>query len=263
MDKKPVFGTKEWADTTADICKGCPNDCHYCYAKAAAAKWARCEPEHWRKIELYWTKLKRVEKMKPCKVMFPAHHDILSGILPQCLEAIERLLLAGHDLLIVSKPQTHCIEEICSAFSGYKDRILFRFTIGSTDDKVLRLWEPNAPDFVERKRSLVHAYAKGFRTSVSAEPMLDEDQDALVRELGSYVNDAIWFGKPNFLIQRLAVNHAPVEIRKAGFELISGFTDSYIHSLYERYKDNPGIKWKESIKKIVGLEVATKAGTDL
>lgn len=261
MSKK-VFGTKEWANETADICKGCSNDCTYCYAKAVAARYGRRPPEHWRQLDLYWSKLKRVEKMSPCKVMFPAHHDIFPAILPECLEAIGRLLGAGHELLIVSKPQVSCIEEICSAFTEYRDKILFRFTIGSVDDKVLRLWEPCAPEYVERKRSLAHACSRGFRTSVSAEPMLDTNPAALVKELGPMVNDAIWFGKPNFLLQRLTLNHAPAKVRSEAFTLLEAFDTEYIRALYETYKDNPGIKWKESIKKVVGLEVATATGTD-
>jgi hypothetical protein len=33
--------------------------------------------------------------------------------------------------------------------------------------------------------------------------------------------------------------------------------------LYERYRDNPLIKWKESIKKVVGIDLLTEAGLDI
>ena len=36
-----------------------------------------------------------------------------------------------------------------------------------------------------------------------------------------------------------------------------------IMKLYHKYKDNPKIKWKESIKKIVGIEIPTEAGLDI
>ncbi len=39
-------------------------------------------------------------------------------------------------------------------------------------------------------------------------------------------------------------------------------SDEFIWDLYSRYKDNPKVKWKDSIKKIVGLEVATEPGLD-
>ncbi len=46
-------------------------------------------------------------------------------------------------------------------------------------------------------------------------------------------------------------------------ELLGLFTDERIMELYELYKNNPTIKWKESIKKIVGIEIPTQAGLDI
>jgi len=39
--------------------------------------------------------------------------------------------------------------------------------------------------------------------------------------------------------------------------------NEYIRALYSRHKYNPQIKWKESIKKVVGLAVATESGLDI
>jgi hypothetical protein len=44
--------------------------------------------------------------------------------------------------------------------------------------------------------------------------------------------------------------------------LLASQSDGKIRLLYERLKSNPKIKWKESIKKVVGLPVATVAGYD-
>jgi hypothetical protein len=44
--------------------------------------------------------------------------------------------------------------------------------------------------------------------------------------------------------------------------LIGWQSEENIKQLYFRYKDNPLIKWKDSIKKGVGLKVSTKAGID-
>ena len=93
--------------------------------------------------------------------------------------------------------------------------------------------------------------------------MLDFDQAALVRELGPYVTECIWFGKPNFMSQRLTLNGAPDDIKAAGKFLADSFTDEYIKDLYEMFKDNTGVKWKESIKKVVGIEVPTESGLDI
>ena len=42
-----------------------------------------------------------------------------------------------------------------------------------------------------------------------------------------------------------------------------GQTDSIIKSIYRRYKDNPLIKWKAEIKKVVGIPLAEKPGMDI
>ena len=42
-------GTKEWAETTENICRGCPNNCLYCYAASYANRFklkARSEWNH-------------------------------------------------------------------------------------------------------------------------------------------------------------------------------------------------------------------------
>jgi len=42
-----------------------------------------------------------------------------------------------------------------------------------------------------------------------------------------------------------------------------GQTDSIIKSIYWRYKDNPLIKWKAEIKKVLGIPLAEKPGMDI
>ena len=39
--------------------------------------------------------------------------------------------------------------------------------------------------------------------------------------------------------------------------------DDNIWTLYYRYKEDPKIKWKESIKKIVGIKAPEKSGMDI
>jgi hypothetical protein len=43
---------------------------------------------------------------------------------------------------------------------------------------------------------------------------------------------------------------------------LSWQSDDNIKALFERYKGNPKVKWKESIKKVVGIALATEAGLD-
>jgi hypothetical protein len=45
-------------------------------------------------------------------------------------------------------------------------------------------------------------------------------------------------------------------------QLLDSQNDERIWELYNRLKDNTKVRWKESIKKVVGLELATEAGLD-
>ena len=42
-----------------------------------------------------------------------------------------------------------------------------------------------------------------------------------------------------------------------------GQTESIIKSIYGRYKDNPMIRWKKEIKKVVGIPLAIQNGLDI
>jgi hypothetical protein len=46
-------------------------------------------------------------------------------------------------------------------------------------------------------------------------------------------------------------------------QLKDSLSDGYILDLYSKYKDNPQIKWKDSIKKIVGIEIPIEPGLDI
>jgi len=173
------------------------------------------------------------------------------------LEFLRHILEAGNEVLIVSKPHLVCIKAICKEFEKYKDKILFRFTIGSADDAVLKFWEPNAPGFKERLACLKLAYKKGFGASVSCEPMLDNNIDKVIKKCSPYVTETIWVGKINHLIGvtgrgRLDFNghNDPATLAKAE-ELVEWQSDENILKLVERYKNNPMIRWKESIKRII------------
>ena len=87
--------------------------------------------------------------------------------------------------------------------------------------------------------------------------------DAVVVAVMPFVTDAIWIGKINQLRARLKINKADAETLGRGEELISIQSDDRIRALYARLKDNPKIKWKESIKRLVGLEIAQESGLDI
>lgn len=244
--------------------KGCSNDCKYCYSKEMAIRFKRKTPETWKIEEVNWAAYNKIVKQREGYIMFPSTHDITPEHLDLAIDYLKRMLGNGNRVLIVSKPSYQCIKQICNTFKDYKDSILFRFTIGSTNNKTLKFWEPNAPDYAERKNALVYSFDMGFQTSLSCEPMLDNKIDKVIEDLSPYVTDAIWLGKMNFAIRRLRTNgHLDAENQAVAEQLLEWQNDDAIKKLYKKYKDNPQIKWKESIKKVVGLEVSTIKGKDM
>lgn len=204
----------------------------------------------------------KLHKKYDGQVMFPSSHDITPNNLDACLTAMKNLLVTGNRVLVVSKPHLECIKAICEILKPYKRQILFRFTIGACDDRILSFWETNAPGYDERKQCLIYAYQLGFQTSVSVEPMLDSwNIDTLIGELLPYVTNAIWIGTMNNL-GRFGKGSDMV-LQQAIEKIKRGQTDIIIKSIYQRHKNNPLVKWKKEIKKIVGIPLAEKPGMDI
>jgi hypothetical protein len=80
---------------------------------------------------------------------------------------------------------------------------------------------------------------------------LDKNVDDLIYQLSPYVTDTIWIGKPNKLLYRTKLNgYADTESIERCNELLEWINDpKFILDLYSRYKDNPLIRWKDSISK--------------
>lgn len=258
-----VFGTHEWAVKTVNFITGCQHDCKYCYSKEMAIRFKRKTKNTWKNETVRETIPETFKKIDGT-IMFPSSHDIHPCHIDETINVIEKLLVAGNQLLIVTKPHYECITAICEIFHKYKEKILFRFTIGSADSEILKFWEPGAPDFKERISALKYAYNEGFQTSVSCEPMLDNNIDEVVEKALPYVTDSIWLGKANYLIKRLKLNgYRDRQIINKAEQLLEWQSDENVKSLYNKYKNTKKIKWKESIKSVVGIEIPTTKGLDI
>ena len=246
------LGNKQWAPYSENCLLGCAHDCRYCYAKAMAAQHKRIKSQDWKNEKLRPNILQKKFHKRDGVIMCPSSHDITPTHLSECLTFIRNILAPGNEVLIVTKPHLECVKVICGELADYRNKILFRFTIGSSDSTTLKFWEPNAPDFAERLASLKYAFSEGYQTSVSSEPMLDDNIGDVINQVSPYVTDSIWLGKMNNLRSRLALNgeNDPVTIQKAK-QLKQWQSDENIKQLYSRYKDNPQIKWKGSIKKVI------------
>jgi DNA repair photolyase len=262
-NSKPVSGTKEWSKSNINFINGCAHDCKYCYAKANAIRFKRKTRDTWKQEEVRIDKLVPNVKPKDGYTMFPSSHDISLENVHHALAVLDVLLNKGHRVMIVSKPHLEVVEAICQQFGDYRENILFRFTIGSLDSDTLRFWEPNAPSFEERLASLKHAYLMGFMTSVSCEPALDTNTIELAETVLPYVTDAVWLGKANRLKGIIKLNCGDDQVTlKAADELIKNQSIEWAQGLFEHFKDNPQIKWKESMKKVLGLERSSEIGRD-
>ena len=185
-------------------------------------------------------------------VGFPSSHDILPTNIDAYLIVLGKFLRAGNEVLMVSKPRLDCINRICEAVQFFKDKILFRFTIGAMNDDILSYWEPNASTYDERKKCLQYAFNLGFRTSVSMEPMLDtKNIDALVKDLLPFVSEDIWLGTMNQLsrIKKGADKRLLSEL-----EIIeAGQRPEMLLEIERIYENNPKIKWKTEALKIIKM----------
>ena len=262
MDKRKarISGTKEWSVQSVNCLTGCSHDCRYCYARANALRFGRItSADQWRTPQVRQREIDKRRTRAPGRVMFPSTHDILPDFLEPCLAVLRNLLAAGNEVLLVSKPHLACIEAICQQCQAWRSQVVFRFTIGARRDDLLAYWEPGAPGYGERLASLQYAYGAGYQTSVSCEPLLDaDDAVGLFDELEPWVTDTIWLGKMNQIASRVIAGTS----RKAIQRIEAGQTPERIRGIYQALQDRPKVRWKESYKAVLGLELAREAGLD-
>ncbi len=260
---KAIRGTAEWAVATVDCCIGCPHDCRYCYARRDLVQGSRLlVAGQWPICRVLEDEVARMHPLYPGQVMFPGHHDIVPENLTACRKVIMNLLTAGNRVLLVSKPHLSCIRELCRDLRAYRDRLLFRFTITARDSRILRFWEPQAPDYAERRACLELAFREGFATSVSVEPILDsEDVVAMVHELQPLVTHSIWLGRMNEIAARVRCSTPEVLAEIA--RITKGQEEENICKIFRMLRHIPVMRWKESIKPLVGLPLAEIPGLDI
>jgi DNA repair photolyase len=246
-----IFSQYSWGEKTANFICGCCNNCSYCYAQSNAIRRNEKTAETWKEEVVNQEDLNCPVHKCVGRFMYPSKHDISPQHINEHIFMIGKILKTGNSLFCITKPHYECIERICKAFSDYKDKIEFCFTIGSTNPQTLAFWESNASTFQERVECLRMAYNQGFTTSVSAEPLLDRNLNGLVEELTPFVTRHLWFGKMNYPIKGLTVNgHRDTETMKRVKNLINFHNDAnFIRYYYNRFKDNPKIQWKSHFRK--------------
>ena len=261
---KHAHGTEEWAASCVNIQNGCEHDCLYCYAKSMAIRFRRTTAKNWAIPVIRKHSVEKRYSQRKGRVMFPSTHDITPANIQLCIEVLEKLLRAKNEVLIVSKPYLNCIKELCKKFEKFQAHVLFRFSVGSIDNTILKFWEPKAPSLEQRISSLSHAYSAGFQTSVSCEPFLDTQIDKTISLVRPNVTHSIWLGKANRLNHIIPTNCPKNDRVIVKVKQLQGWqSDEYIRCLYSNYKDDPLIRWKDSIKKVIGIERPTVKGLDI
>ncbi len=249
-------GTHEWAEVTENIARGCPHNCLYCYAAQNAKRFKLRDRNDWNREEL--TKRADITSYPASSgvVMFPSAHDITPFNVAAYIRVARLMLEKGNRLLIVSKPHFDCVEKMCEAFQAFTNQILFRFTIGTTDEAVAKHWEPGAPSPSERIEALALAKRFGYRTSVSAEPLLGglETARELLKAVRPHVTDTVWIGKMNKIRTRVDMNN-PVNVREVT-AIEAAQTDEEVRRWYEAFNEDPIVRWKDSVKEVMERSVA-------
>lgn len=245
------IGSREWSESIADFQVGCTNDCKYCYARdMLMAAGMMKERKEWLNERIRWHTVNWQWEKKPGVIMFPTLHDITPKNLDAAITFLTNMLKAGNKVLLVSKARPKCIETICQTLERFKDQILFRFTIGTTDDKVSKFWEPGAPLPGERIEALKIARRYGYQTSVNMEPMLGGADMAIqtYHAVIPHITDTVWIGTMFWSVIRA---ESTPENMRALQEIRHLQSDAEILRLVDALQDQPKVRWRHSIKEII------------
>lgn len=248
MNKRPT-GTKEWAEKNINLFKGrCPNKCIYCYAGANITRYK--QGTEWKMNMLVYNA--SYNRLRPYTTMYPSAHDIRPENISDHVMFLLKFLKPGNKVLIVTKPWIKCIEVLTFALKKYKHQIVFRFTVGSTDEEILKFYEPNAPTYRERKQAIISAYLAGYMTTLSIEPMLDHNPERIIEDLHKYITGDIWIGKMRHAMQRCKMNGCDAVTLEQVRHLVEWQeNDGNILSIVNELKDVHSVKWKDSIIEVL------------
>jgi hypothetical protein len=82
----------------------------------------------------------------------------------------------------------------------------------------------------------------------------------MVHELLPFISHSIWLGKMNKIDERIVIESPQVAEMVAKAE--AGQADDQILGIYSQLSHIPEVRWKESIKAVVGLPLAEEVGLD-
>ena len=251
---EPVSEVTGWHGDEFSWQFGCSHDCVYCHSKIRCARNDSNEPvvQNWGHEIIRPHEIELSTRTRNRQLLLPGAHDITPEHLDEALAVLDNLLNTDNELIVGLKPHLDCVKAICDRFHEQKKKIQFLFSIGSTNQNVLSQWEPKAPTFEERLECLRYAFQLGFRTSVSAEPMLyTYDVERLIEAVSQYCNEGIWLGTMDYLEEILDL-HPHIPWLKEAIEYIRDSQNfNVLLAIYNIYKENRLINFKSNFLKII------------
>lgn len=263
------IGTREWVRKNGEInlYSGCLNGCVYCYARFLAHRTNKIHFNDWvtlrenRKIKIpkkIKSEINKHDFMLPTSSEIFPNSEQYGNVFDNYCQKFEEILTKGYTVLITSKPRKDIIEPLIDKFEEYKAQITFRFTIGSMDNKILKILEPNAPKYEERLHCLKYAHKKDFNTSISIEPLIDANPKPLIDAFNPYLSP-LEYGKDSGVIWvgLLRQRYTPIWFRNlhnlneiyATIKANQSFNN--VFKWYQYYYDNNRIQFKETVKALM------------
>jgi DNA repair photolyase len=242
-----ITGTKEWAEKTINLYTGdCANACIYCYASANNRRFGKSSDKV-LKGNLQTHNFRKRDYL----TMYPSAHDIRVEDIEHHIRFLKNFLASGSPILIVSKPSLKVVDTLCRELNPFREQIEFRFTIGSSNSKVLEFFEPNAPSYEERYAAIIRASTLGYKVSLSIEPMLDNNPERIIEDARDFLKGDIWVGKMNHPTNRIVANGYRYKLNTT-LELVKWQSDDVnILELVKRLSRYPNVRWKDSIQNVI------------
>jgi len=190
---EPKGEAREYAPLAASLYKGCPHGCTYCYAPRTvrmSRKRFRTEV-HARKEALKKFKADLADlKGDDGEILLSFTTDPYQPLemeLGITREAIKALIENDLRFTILTKGGTRAVMDF-DLLEGY-DKASFGSTIVFASQVHADKWEPNAPSIRDRILAVEKAHARGIRTWVSLEPVIDPDEALrLIRQIHPIVD---------------------------------------------------------------------------
>ena len=222
---------------------GCFHDCLYCYARKMDVRFHR-ETEECMLKQIF-------PKMPKNKlVMFPTTHDLHPKYIGRFSLTVIELINKGNRVLFTTKSSNSTFRAFLDKLdSDIKDfsntnemlktqvrsNLEIRITITCRDNSFIEKFEKKTGFYEERLANLRYAYERGYKTSVSIEPLLcsKEDLDLIILDLVDRKTDSVWIGTLSSIPEDLRVEVAPFYSK----ENLQKIYDEYSLKLYIHIKD--------------------------